>query len=126
MSTRRLRARLDRLARSSSVPEEGLDRDRRRYEELRQRQLQPGGLTHSEEVEFSRLDALFKDMDRREELSWKECCYGPLTEEEAREYAELDARLPSRPSSNEVQDYYEDIFGGYAEALKRCRQGAGD
>ncbi|MGA7391822.1 MAG: hypothetical protein WBW78_04140, partial [Terrimicrobiaceae bacterium] len=104
MSTRRLRARLDRLAPAFSGPGEDRDRDRRRYEQLRQRQLQPGGLTHSEEVEFSKLDALFKDLARWEELLWKECCYGPLAEEEAREYAELNARLPSHQSSNEVQD----------------------
>ena len=78
----------------------------------------PGGLTDAEEVEFSKLDALFKDLARWEELLWKECLNGPLTEEEAREYAELNARLPSHPSSNEVQDDYEDIFGGYAEVLK--------
>lgn len=121
MSTRRLRARLERLEPTFSAPGEDRDRDRRRYEELGSRRLKPGGLTHSEEVEFSKLDALFKDLARWEELLWKECCYGPLTEEEAREYAELNARLPSHPSSNEVQDDYEDIFGGFAEALKKIQ-----
>jgi hypothetical protein len=124
LSTRRLRARLDRLAPFASAPEEGLDRDRRRYEQLSARKLKPGGLTDSEEVEFSKLDALFKDMARWEELSWKECLNQPFTEEEAREYAELEARLPSHPSSNEVQDDYEDIFGGYAEALKNIQSAA--
>ena len=118
MSTRRLRARLARLEPFLSVPGDDRDRDRRRYEELGSRKLKPGGLTDAEEVEFSKLDALFKDLDRWEELLWKECLNGPLTEEEAREYAELNARLPSHPSSNEVQDDYEDIFGGYAEVLK--------
>jgi hypothetical protein len=121
LSTRRLRARLARLEPFLSVPGDDRDRDRRRYEELNARRLEPGGLTHPEEVEFSKLDALYKDLDRWEELSWKECLYGPLTEEEAREYAELKARLPSRPSSNEVQDDYEDIFGGYAEVLKNIQ-----
>ena len=118
MSTRRLRARLDRLAPSSNVPGEDRNRDRRRYEELGSRKLKPGRLTDLEEVEFSKLDALFKDLTRWEELLSKECFNGSLTEEEAREYAELNARLPSHPSSYEVQDDYADIFGGYAEALK--------
>ena len=104
MSTRRLRARLDRLAPSASAPEEGLVRDRRRYEELGYRKLKPGGLTHSEEVEFSKLDALFKDLDRWEELFWKKCS-NKLTEEEAREYTELDARYPD---VDEGQNDYEE------------------
>ena len=123
MSTRRLRARLARLEPFLSVPGDDRDRDRRRYEELNARKLEPGGLTHSEEVEFSKLDAPYKDLDRWEELFWKKLSNKPLTEEETREYAELDARLPSHPSSNEVQDDYEDIFGGYAEVLKSI-QGA--
>ena len=118
MSTRRLRARLERLEASLSVPEEDRDRDRRRYEELNARKLEPGGLTHSEEVEFSKLDALFKDLDRWEELFWKKCS-NKLTEEEAREYTELDARYP-----DEGQDDYEDIFGGYAEVLKNIQSAA--
>jgi hypothetical protein len=79
-------------------------------------------LTHSEEVEFSKLDALFKDLARWEELLWKECCYGPLTEEEAREYAELDARYPD---VDDGQDDYEDMFGGFDEALKRIQSAVG-
>jgi len=124
LSTRRLRARLDRLAPSPGHPGEGPARDRRRYEHLKQRQLQPSGLTHSEKAEFSKLDALFKDIARWEDLSWKEWFKQPFTEEEAREYAELNARRPFYPSSNEVKDDYEDIFGGFAEELKR-RQSAG-
>ena len=121
MSTRRLRARLERLTPCLSTPEHDRDRDRRRFEELKARKLETGGLTHSEEVEFSKLDALFKDMARWEELSWKECFNQPFTEEEAREYAELNARCPFYPSSNEVKDDYEDIFGCFAEELKRRR-----
>ncbi len=71
MSTRRLRSRLERLEPSSSEPGEDRNRDRRRYEELNARKLEPGVLTHSEEVEFSKLDALFKDRDRWGELFWK-------------------------------------------------------
>ena len=91
MSTRRLRARLERLEPAFSAPGEDRDRDRRRYEELGSRKLKPGGLTHSEEVEFSKLDALYKDLDRWEELFWKKWS-NKLTEEEAREFTELDAR----------------------------------
>ena len=124
MSTRRLRARLARLEPFLSVPGDDRDRDRRRYEELNARKLEPGGLTHSEEVEFSKLDALYKDLDRWEELSWKKLSNKPLTEEETREYAELDARLSVSPKFDEVQDDYEDIFGGYAEVLKSIQSAA--
>jgi hypothetical protein len=109
VSTRRLRARLERLEPAFSAPGEDRDRDRRRYEELGSRRLKPGGLTHSEEVEFSKLDALFKDLARWEELLWKECCYGPLTEEEAREYAELNAR-PLRAFVSGVSGEHFPVF----------------
>jgi hypothetical protein len=109
LSTRRLRARLERLAPAFSGPGEDWDRDRRRYEELSARKLEPGGLTHSEEVEFSKLDALYKDLDRWEERFWKKWFNEPLTEEETREYAELDAAT----DGDEVQDDYVDIFEGY-------------
>jgi hypothetical protein len=118
LSTRRLRARLASLEASLSVPGEDRDPDSRRYEELRARKLEPGGLTHSEEVEFSKLDALYKDLDRWEELFWKKLSKKPLTEEETREYAELDARYPD---VYDGQDDYEDIFRGIDEALKRIQ-----
>jgi uncharacterized protein YnzC (UPF0291/DUF896 family) len=121
LSTRRLRARLDRLAPFASAPEEGLDRDRRRYEQLSARKLKPGGLTDSEEVEFSKLDALYKDLDRWEELFWKKWS-NKLTEEEAREFTELDARYPD---VDDGQDDYEDMFGGIDEALKRIQSAVG-
>jgi hypothetical protein len=118
LSTRRLRVRLERLEPYLNVRGDDRDRDRRRYEELNARKLEPGGLTHSEEVEFSKLDALFKDLDRWEELSWKECLNEAFTEEEAREYAELNSRYPD---VDDGQDDYEDIFGGIDEALKRIQ-----
>jgi hypothetical protein len=102
MSTKQLRARLDRLA-AWVRPGVGRDpdRDRRRREELRIRKLDPGGLTSAEEIEYAQLDALFqeedRDRDRRLELAWNEFEGQELTDAERLELAEIEKRLPPDP-----------------------------
>lgn len=65
MTTRRLRARLDRLA-PSVVPQLGQDRDRdrQRRDELFHRKLVSAGITDREQAELLGLQALFLDEDR--------------------------------------------------------------
>jgi hypothetical protein len=107
MSIRQLRARLNRLTPPAApVIGEGRDRDRRRREELRGRKLSPTGLTEVENVEYSKLEALFceedRDHARLSELFWRQSYAkigrrDPLTDEEAQELASLQSRYPPDP-----------------------------
>ena len=91
MSTRSLRARLDRL-KQFAIPEIGKDRDRdrRRRDELFSRTYSPG-LTLREEAEYAQLRASFEGEDRQKPNSvdaFRRHLRGELTDAEKAKLAE--------------------------------------
>jgi hypothetical protein len=120
--TRRLRARLDRLAPAAdAVLGQDRDRDRRRRDELSRRELSRAALTEMEQAELSGLHALFHDEDRDRDrllnltlrrISAETLGEEPLTDDETRELAELERRYPPDPNH-----FLKDVI----EAWKRPR-----
>jgi hypothetical protein len=123
VSTRSLRARLDRLMPSAlSVIGQDRDRDRRRRYELFCRKICPiEGLTRLEEAEYAQLEASFqeedRDRDRRFELNMKEFKREPLTDAEQAELVELDKRYP--PDPNDPLKPFWEACGAVVLALDR-------
>jgi hypothetical protein len=123
VSTRSLRARLDRL-RLPVLPVIGQDRnrDRRRRHELFCRKICPiEGLTRLEEAEYAQLEASFqeedRDRDRRFELRMKEFKREPLTDAEQAELAGLVKRYP--PDPNDPLKPAWEAYGAVVLALDR-------
>jgi hypothetical protein len=121
VSTRSLRARLNRLRLSAlSVIGQDRERDRQRRYVL---QLSRATLTRLEQAELRQLDLAFEEEDRdgnrRFELSLKESGRDahPLTEAEHAELAELDKRYP--PDPNDPLKPFWEACGAVVLALDR-------
>jgi hypothetical protein len=123
VSTRSLRARLDRL-RLPAVSVIGQDRhrDRRRRHELFCRKICPiEGLTRLEEAEYAQLEASFQEEDRDRgrwfELGMKEFKREPLTDAEQAELVEFAKRYP--PDPNDPLKPFWEACGAVVLALDR-------
>jgi hypothetical protein len=120
MSARQLRARLDRLPQPpTEVIGEDRNRDRKRREELRGRELSPAGLTEREKAEYTKLEALFHEEDRLRTRSFglamkqfnAEVRGGdPLSDEEMRDVAELTKLGPLNPELAKEFEPIRQIF----------------
>jgi hypothetical protein len=126
MSTRSLRARLERLqdqAGTRYVIGQDRHRDRKRRVELSHRRLNPG-LTDAETAEMAELDGSLaqedRDTRRRQELLFKPYFQGPLTEEERIEYARLKERYPPDPN-DPLKEWRARTLAALEEAKNRNR-----
>jgi hypothetical protein len=126
MTTRQLRARLERLAPTvSTVLTEDRDAGRRRREELFYRKLTPAGVTEAERQELAELNARFADEDRDRnrlmELVLRDFMathvgHGPLTDLECAELSALEEKYPPTPlEQSPFKDAMEALEAALAE-----------
>ena len=124
MTTRQLRARLERLAPAASALPEDRDARRRRREELRYRKHAPAGITEPERQELAKLDTFFADEDedrnRRLELVMKdfEATLGreQLSEFERAELTTLEKKYPPTPRE---QEQFQPFLDAIEETLRK-------